>query len=70
MKRQTPLFSGIVYIFIGLLFVYLAVYNSMQEEQWGALTYIFIIFATLDIGTGIKFISMHFKLKNMQKEKH
>lgn len=70
MKRQTPLISGLVYIIIGLLFVYLAAYNSMQEEKWGAITYIFILFATLDIGTGIKFITLHFKLKNIQKEKH
>ena len=66
--KLTPLFNGIIYIFLGLLFTYFAIEN-VQEGNWGFFTYLLIILATFDIGSGIKMILFHFKLKKIQNQK-
>lgn len=65
--KQSPLFSGIVYIVIGLLFTYLAVENVTQTG-WGFFSYLLVLLATFDIGSGIRMIQFHFKLKKIQKK--
>lgn len=66
--KQTPLFNGIIYIILGLLFTYFAIEN-VSEGNWGFFTYLLIILATFDIGSGIKMVLFHFKIKKIQNQK-
>ncbi|WP_316572833.1 YdiK family protein [Neobacillus sp. YIM B06451] len=65
--RQSPLFSGIVYLLLGILFTYFAV-GSVRDEGWGFFSYLLVILATFDFGAGIRMISLHYKLKRIQKK--
>lgn len=65
--RQSPLFSGIIYIVLGLLFTYFAVQN-VNEDGWGFFSYLLVLLATFDLGSGIRMVLFHFKLKNIQKK--
>ncbi|MBS4193247.1 YdiK family protein [Bacillus sp. FJAT-49705] len=67
--RRTPLFSGIIYIILGILFTLMAIQNTQREQTWGMFTYFLIIIATMDIGTGLRLVGFHFKLKNSQPKK-
>lgn len=64
--KQSPLFSGIVYIALGLLFTYLAVEN-VNQTGWGFFSVVLVLLATFDIGSGVRMIQFHFKLKQIQK---
>ncbi|MBT2685894.1 YdiK family protein [Bacillus sp. ISL-37] len=65
--KQSPLFSGIVYILLGSLFTYFAIQN-VNETGWGFFSYLLVALATFDFGSGIRMIMFHFKLKNVQKK--
>ncbi len=67
--RQSTLFSGIIYILLGLLFIFFAVQNVNTEGNWGFFTYLLIILATFDLGSGIRIIWFHFQLKNEESKK-
>ncbi|MBT2638900.1 YdiK family protein [Bacillus sp. ISL-39] len=65
--KQSPIFSGIVYILLGSLFTYFAIQN-VNETGWGFFSYLLVALATFDFGSGIRMIMFHFKLKNIQKK--
>ncbi|WP_210367900.1 YdiK family protein [Bacillus sp. REN3] len=65
--RQSPLFSGIVYILLGVLFTYFAIQN-VNQTGWGLFSYLLVILATFDFGSGIRMVMFHFKIKNIQKK--
>ncbi|MGA9224996.1 MAG: YdiK family protein [Mesobacillus sp.] len=65
--KQSPLFSGIVYFLLGSLFTYFAIQN-VNETGWGFFTYLLVMLATFDFGSGIRMILFHFKLKQIQKK--
>ncbi|ESU31594.1 hypothetical protein G3A_15870 [Bacillus sp. 17376] len=65
--KQSPLFSGIVYILLGSLFTYFAIQN-VNDTGWGFFSYLLVALATFDFGSGIRMIMFHFKLKNVQKK--
>jgi hypothetical protein len=65
--KRSPLFSGIVYLILGLLFTYFAVQN-VNDQGWGFFSYLLVVIATFDLGSGIRMILFHFKLKNVQKK--
>jgi Domain of unknown function (DUF4305) len=65
--KQSPLFSGIVYILLGSLFTYFAIQN-VNDTGWGFFSYLLVALATFDFGSGIRMIMFHFKLKNIQKK--
>ncbi|WP_102260895.1 YdiK family protein [Mesobacillus jeotgali] len=65
--KQSPLFSGIVYILLGSLFTYFAIQN-VNETGWGFFSYLLVALATFDFGSGIRMIMFHFKVKNIQKK--
>ncbi|MBY0124423.1 YdiK family protein [Bacillus sp. S/N-304-OC-R1] len=67
--RKTPLFSGIIYIILGILFTYVAIQTIQRDQEWGFFTYFLIIIATFDLGTGLRLVSFHFKFINSQKKK-
>jgi hypothetical protein len=53
--RQSPLFSGIIYLFLGVLFTYFAAQN-VRESGWGIFAILLVILATFDCGSGLKMI--------------
>jgi hypothetical protein len=65
--KRSPLFSGIVYILLGSLFTYFAIQN-VNESGWGLFSYLLVMLATFDFGSGIRMILFHFKLKQIQKK--
>ncbi|WP_394238926.1 YdiK family protein [Niallia oryzisoli] len=67
--KQSPLFSGIIYMLLGSLFTFFAIQNINEDGGWGFFTILLIILATFDFGSGIRMILFHFKLKNQQTKK-
>lgn len=67
--RQTPLFSGIVYLILGVLFTFFAIQNINEDGGWGFFTILLIILATFDLGSGIRMILIHFHLKKQKNKK-
>ena len=67
--RRSPLFSGVIYLLLGVLFTYFAVQNVQNDEGWGFFTYMLIFLATLDFGSGLRMIMLHFKIKKQLKNK-
>ncbi|WP_100330110.1 YdiK family protein [Bacillus xiapuensis] len=65
---QSPLKTGIFYLLAGVLFTYLAVENVNSNGDFGFFAYLFILLATMDIGTGIRLVFMHFRFKNKPKK--
>lgn len=68
MKRQSPLFIGIIYAGLGILFTTIAI-RTVNSSGWGFFAYILILIATLDLGSGLRMILLHFKIKSVQKKK-
>ncbi|WP_335872642.1 YdiK family protein [Bacillus sp. 2205SS5-2] len=65
--RKSPLFTGIIYTLLGILFTYFSIQNVVTHG-WGFFTYLLIFLATLDLGSGLRMINIHIKLKTMQKK--
>ncbi|MFD2680032.1 YdiK family protein [Bacillus seohaeanensis] len=66
--RRSPLFSGVIYLLLGVLFTYIAI-QTVNDSGWGFFTYMLIFLATLDIGSGFRMIGIHFKIKNAMNNK-
>jgi hypothetical protein len=66
--RRTPLFSGIMYIILALLFTYFAI-EHVNEEGWGFFSILFVILATFDFGSGLRLLSLHFKFSKLKQKK-
>lgn len=66
--RQTPLVSGFLYLLLAILFTYFAIKN-VQEDGWGFFSYLLIILATFDLGSCLKMIAIHYKLKKTNNTK-
>ncbi|MED1490074.1 YdiK family protein [Bacillus smithii] len=65
--KQTMLSSGIIYLLIGSLFTYMAIQN-VNSNGFGFFTYLLIILATLDVGSGIRIIFYYFRTKSGYKK--
>lgn len=65
--KQSPFFSGIVYILLGVLFTYFAIQN-VTETGWGLFSILLVVLATFDFGSGIRMIMFHFKVKKIKKK--
>ncbi|WP_153124597.1 YdiK family protein [Peribacillus tepidiphilus] len=68
MRRQSPLTTGIIYFILGILFTVFAVQN-VSEDGWNFFSFLLIFLATLDFGSGIRMILLHFKIKAIHKKK-
>ncbi|ASV67231.1 DUF4305 domain-containing protein [Cytobacillus sp. FSL W7-1323] len=66
---RTPLFTGIISLLFGFVFIYFAIINLQNGGGWGFLTIFILIFATFDIGGGIKLIAMHYRMKKKEDKK-
>lgn len=60
--RGSPLFLGIVYILLGIVFTFWAI-RLVNTDGWGLLAYLLLFIATIDIGGGIRLIGVHFKTR-------
>jgi hypothetical protein len=67
--RQSPLFSGIIYLFLGSIFTFFAIENLSDDGGWGFFTILLIVLATFDFGSGIRMVLFHFHQKKQQKQK-
>lgn len=67
MKRKSPLSIGIIYLCLGILFTTIAV-QTVTASGWGFFAFILVIIATLDFGSGIRMILLHFKVKSINKK--
>jgi hypothetical protein len=68
MKRQSPLSIGIIYIALGIVFTLFAV-QTVRTSGWGFFVYFLILLATLDIGSGIRMLMIHYKIKSSKNKK-
>lgn len=66
--KRTPLFSGIIYVILGIIFTLFAIQNVNADGGWGFFSILLVILATFDLGSGFRMINMHFKLKKQKKE--
>ncbi|MGD7045875.1 YdiK family protein [Jeotgalibacillus proteolyticus] len=65
---RKPLTHGIIYMLLGVVFTYFAI-NTVNSEGWGFFAYLLILFATYDIGAGIRLIALHFRIKKHLDQK-
>ncbi|MED1202688.1 YdiK family protein [Heyndrickxia acidicola] len=61
-----PLFSGVFYCLLGILFTYFAT-QQVQSSGWGLFPFLIIFLATLDLGAGIKIIAYYILIRNQRK---
>jgi hypothetical protein len=65
--RRSPFVSGIIYFVLGGLFTYFAI-GEVQENGWGFFSYLLVILATFDFGSGIRIIFFYNKYKDKLKK--
>lgn len=66
--KRSPLFSIIIYLFLGCLFTYFAI-DDVVKNGWGFFSYLLILLATFDFGSGLKMIIFYLKHKDQLKKK-
>ncbi|MDQ0976725.1 hypothetical protein F4694_006207 [Bacillus niacini] len=65
--RRSPLFSGIIYIVLGCLFTYFAI-EDVTLNGWGFFSYLLVILATFDFGSGLRMIFFYNRYKDKIKK--
>lgn len=65
--RKSPLFSGFIYLFLGVLFTYFAI-KDVQESGWGIFAIVLVFLATFDLGAGLKMIAFSIFYKKVNKK--
>ncbi|MCM3694365.1 YdiK family protein [Neobacillus niacini] len=65
--KRSPMFSGIIYIVLGCLFTYFAI-EDVTLNGWGFFSYLLVILATFDFGSGIRMIFLHNRYKKQMKK--
>ncbi|MFP7299935.1 YdiK family protein [Neobacillus niacini] len=65
--KRSPMFSGIIYIILGCLFTYFAV-EDVAQNGWGFFSYLLVILATFDFGSGIRIIFFYNRYKKSLKK--
>ncbi len=65
--KRSPMFSGFIYILLGSLFTYFAI-EDVTKNGWGFFSYLLVILATFDFGSGIRIIFFYNKYKNQMKK--
>ncbi|MBA4538586.1 YdiK family protein [Bacillus aquiflavi] len=65
--RASPLFTGFVYIFLGILFTFFAIQN-VNQQGWGFFSYLLVLLATIDFGAGIRMTAFHFITKKKKNK--
>ncbi|MEH7012561.1 YdiK family protein [Neobacillus niacini] len=65
--KRSPMFSGIIYIVLGCLFTYFAV-EDVKQNGWGFFSYLLVLLATFDFGSGLRIIFFYNKYKDKIKK--
>lgn len=65
--RRSPLLSGIIYIVLGSLFTYFAI-EHVTQDGWGFFSYLLVLLATFDFGSGLRMIFFYFRYKDKIKK--
>ncbi len=65
--RRSPLFSGIIYIVLGCLFTYFAI-EDVTQNGWGFFSYLLVLLATFDFGSGLRIIFFYNRYKDKIKK--
>jgi len=65
--RRSPLFSGLIYIVLGCLFTYFAI-EDVTLNGWGFFSYLLVILATFDFGSGLRMIFFYNRYKDKIKK--
>nr|WP_263323803.1 YdiK family protein [Neobacillus sp. Marseille-Q6967] len=65
--RRSPIFSGFIYILLGCLFTYFAI-QDVAENGWGFFSYLLVLLATFDFGSGVKIMFFSYKYKDKIKK--
>lgn len=65
--RRSPLMSGIIYIVLGCLFTYFAI-EDVTLNGWGFFSYLLVILATFDFGSGLRMIFFYNRYKDKIKK--
>ncbi|RLQ91174.1 YdiK family protein [Falsibacillus albus] len=66
--RQSPMMYGLFYCLLGAFFTFFAIQN-VNDHGWGFFAYVLILLATLDFGSGVRMISLHFRIKKKNRKK-
>lgn len=66
--RRSPLISGVIHMVLASLFTYFAIIN-VNDYGWDFFSYILILLATFDFGTGIRLVGLHFRIKKIIQQK-
>jgi hypothetical protein len=61
------MFSSLVYLILGGLFTYFAI-QDVEQNGWGFFSYLLILLATFDFGSGLKLIFLIMKYKQQNKK--
>ncbi|WP_062352601.1 DUF4305 domain-containing protein [Bacillus kwashiorkori] len=64
---KSPLSTAIIYIVFGIIFVSFAI-HQVTNSGWGIFAYLLILLATIDLGSGIRILFWHYKMKNREKK--
>ncbi|MBC5636388.1 MULTISPECIES: YdiK family protein [Ornithinibacillus] len=65
--RITARTLALIYFTMGVFFIYVAI-SFAEETVFNFMTILLAIFATLDFGAGIRYMRLHYKLKNIKKK--
>jgi hypothetical protein len=65
--KRSPLFSGFIYIVLGCLFTYFAV-EDVTQNGWGFFSYLLVLLATFDFGSGLRIIFFYYRYKDKIKK--
>jgi len=64
---RSPLFTGFIYILLGVVFTFFAI-QHVGENGWGFFSYLLVILATLDFGSGFRILFWYYQMKNKSKQ--
>ncbi|MFA1819562.1 DUF4305 domain-containing protein [Virgibacillus oceani] len=65
--KISPLTMAIIYFLLGLFFIYVATLSAEEGTIWNVTTTILALFATLNIGVGIRLMALYIRMKNSKK---
>ncbi|APC47124.1 DUF4305 domain-containing protein [Virgibacillus halodenitrificans] len=65
--KISPRTMAVIYFAMGIFFTYIAIISA-GDTIWNVTTMVLALFATLEIGVGIRLIRLHYRMKNKKKK--
>lgn len=66
---QSPLLTGSIHIVLACLFTYFAI-DNVNQYGWDFFSIILVLLATFDFGSGLKLVTLYFKLRKITQNKN